>query len=119
MRPKTTGRFSTRRELLERVRFLWQETSCHQAAIARACQVSDTTIHNIIKDREWKKVEDWIAQEMGDRKLAMEPPITDEPVAMGEAIPTVHQESCGAGYMPDACRVHLDSRTLNELEHIE
>lgn len=48
-RPRAKGRFDTRDELEERVEYLWKETDCQQAQIARNCQVSETTVANIIK----------------------------------------------------------------------
>ena len=47
-RKKITGRFETREELEEAVWNLWANTKCNQAAIARNCRVSPTTVANIL-----------------------------------------------------------------------
>lgn len=119
MRPKTTGRFDTRSELLERVRFLWQDTSCNQATIARNCHVSAMTISKIINDREWEKRDDARWLDYGDYQMAMErlpddrPPI--EPV---EALSIYDLQSCGEGWTPEPCFVHLPDRIKRELDLI-
>ena len=49
---KTTGRFDTREELCY---FVWRwyvKSIMTQAAIARACRVSEGTVNNIMKNKE-------------------------------------------------------------------
>ncbi len=47
-RKKATGRFKTREELEQHVWYLYRNTSCNQAQIARNVGVSDTTVANIV-----------------------------------------------------------------------
>ena len=51
-REKTTGRFDTRAQLVERVLYLYQDTSCSNARIARNCHISETTVAKIIKEKK-------------------------------------------------------------------
>lgn len=50
-RHKTTGRFNTRSELENEVWWLYKNTSCSDARIARNTGVSTTTVGNILKTK--------------------------------------------------------------------
>ena len=48
-RPETKGRFATRAELEDKVKFLWTNTRCPVAIIARNCSVSSGTVDRILE----------------------------------------------------------------------
>lgn len=50
----TTGRFDTREELVDKIIFLYNDTSCSNPMIACNCKISETTVARIIK-REMKQ----------------------------------------------------------------
>ena len=54
-RPKTTGRFDTREELVEKVAFLYFNTNMSIFKIARNVKVSETVAHKIIDNKEYEK----------------------------------------------------------------
>lgn len=95
-RPKTTGRFNTRRELVDRVRHLYFQTDMSVSSVARNCGVSQTTANNIIESKEEAEV--------------------IERTDYGDDIKTIHDLSCGCGYMPDECIVHLPQQIKDALE---
>lgn len=115
-RPKTSGRFKTRAELVRRVRQFYEITDMSMAAIARNCKVSPPCVAAILDSKEWNHLrdpEDFVnVGEYGETGVMKEEPIEVE-------IANLHQGTCGCGWMPEAFRVHLDSRTLNELERME
>jgi len=52
---RTTGRFGTRKELVERILFLYQDPTCSNARIARNCNVSEAseaTVGKIIRTKK-------------------------------------------------------------------
>jgi len=51
-RKKTTGRFETREELVQKVLFLYINTSCSDIQIALNVKVSETTVASIIKNKQ-------------------------------------------------------------------
>lgn len=51
-RKLTTGRFSTRRELLDRIGFLYYSTACNVSQIAKSCGVSETVVHKLIDSHQ-------------------------------------------------------------------
>ena len=52
-RPKTTGKYDTTEELVSNVWFFFK--SQNQAQVARTCQVSETTVANILKQKKPKE----------------------------------------------------------------
>lgn len=48
-RPRTTGRFGTREQLEERVRWYYRNTNMNMSEIAKNCKISVTTVSNILK----------------------------------------------------------------------
>jgi hypothetical protein len=48
----TTGRFNTRKELVDKILFLHEDTSCSCARIARNCEISETTVAKIIENKK-------------------------------------------------------------------
>ena len=124
MRPKTTGRFRTRRELVEKIHFLWTVTSCNQSTIARNCRVSQPTICNIIDEKEWKKNSNPNITDAGDWMLITEAPDRDawigeeflDPFEPLEHLDALSLRSVGEGWMPDTLTVHLPWRVLHDLD---
>lgn len=45
-RPKSTGRYDTKEELVQNVHYYWHETKQNQAQVARTTGVSETTVAN-------------------------------------------------------------------------
>lgn len=50
-RPRISGRFETRGELVKEVLWRWKETLSAIADIARACRTSEGTVDNIITNK--------------------------------------------------------------------
>jgi DNA-binding transcriptional regulator LsrR (DeoR family) len=51
-RSPTTGKFQTRKELVNAVCFYYHKTNQHQAQVARTCQVSEGTVARIIATKK-------------------------------------------------------------------
>jgi len=122
-RPKTTGRFDTRRELLERIRYLWEDTSCNQSTIARNCRVSAPTVSLIIDRTEWKKSDDWRWKDHNDMELDREPPIDDgmylgEPFEVDVNLDSRSLTACGSGYDFPLFPLHIPDRIKRDLDLI-
>ena len=49
-RPKTTGRFKTREELVKKIWSLYLYTNCSESRIARNAEVSPTAVGHILKE---------------------------------------------------------------------
>lgn len=114
-RPLTTGRFETRAELLERIRFLWQDTSCNQATIARNCHVSPPVVGKIIDARSWNKSDDWRWLDYGDMCLYDEEEVKrHEPIEPKEHLSAPSLATCGHGWMPEASP--LPAHVMRELD---
>ena len=47
-RKKITGRYATRDELEEMVRYFYHETGMNQAQVAKLCRVSESTVAKIL-----------------------------------------------------------------------
>jgi hypothetical protein len=54
-KPKTTGQFDTREELVAEVWNRWRNTPSNIADIARAVRVSDGVVHHILNTKEGRK----------------------------------------------------------------
>ena len=101
-RPKTTGRFRTRAELVDRIRSLYfnPDFNLSMSGVARHCRVSPVTANTIIDTKEWETLEPHDLDHM------------EEPF---EVDVNLNQQSCGVGYTPTECPVHLPSQLLNDL----
>jgi transposase len=114
-RPKTTGRFATRQELLDRIWMLYENGGMSLNGIARSCKVSNTTVSHVIDAGERTATPD-------TRKKRVKPdrdrPLTE---AEMEAIDKMTENArdvlghCGHGWMPDECRVHLPRREYDDV----
>ena len=106
---RTSGRFNTRAELVERVRFLYYDTSLRMSSVARNCGVSFGCANAIIDSREWEVLgaEDFQFTEHSTNK--------PEEGAFTVEHERIDDQSCGHGYMPEPCTVHLPLRVLRDL----
>ena len=121
-RPKTTGRFRTRREMLERIYFLWTSTSCNQAAIARNCRVSGTTVSKLIDKLGIEKDEDWRVLDQGDMMLYDENTVYPEieegkPFEPAAHLDAVSLRACGHGWTPGVSPLPVE--VLRELDLLD
>ena len=55
-RPKTTGRFKYRYQLVEHIWFLYSATGCNQAQIARNVKVSEPVVSKILSQPRPKEL---------------------------------------------------------------
>ena len=117
-RPKTTGRFKTRAELVSRVFQFYTINDLSISSIASNCKVSDATANGIINRQEWNTLE-------YPEDYAGCNPITGEfGVDMGEAFdvdvnldPRTHS-ACGAGYDFPLYVLHVPDRIKRDLDLI-
>jgi hypothetical protein len=106
-RPRTSGRFKTRAELVDRVRFLYFETALSIGSIAGNCGVALMTVDSVIKTREWETLS-------GDDYIS----------ALSDAFDVdVHIDSrslsaCGAGYDFPLYPLHIPDRIKHDLDLI-
>jgi hypothetical protein len=106
-RPRTTGRFETRAELVERVRYLYFETDLSLSSVARNCRVSDQTANNIIESKEWETLteEDSLTRDYNQ-------------MHMGVNLDSRSLTACGAGYDFPLYRLHIPDRIKRDLDLI-
>jgi hypothetical protein len=50
-RQLVTGNFNTRKELVERVLFLYHDTACNMSQIGRSCGVTQATVNSIVENK--------------------------------------------------------------------
>jgi len=106
-RPKTTGRFDTRAELVERVRNLYFQTDLTMSAVARNAKVSQATANNIIESKEWETLVD-------DDYLICDYNQMHMDVHLDSRSLTV----CGSGYDLPLYPLHVPDRIKRDLDLI-
>ena len=119
-RPKTTGRFATRSQLVERVRMLMKNGGMSDSAIAKSVGVSPMTVYWIMRSNE--QIDDVTDSSMLEAK---ETSMKDRELteAEMEAIERMTENAkqvlwtCGHGYSPDEHPVHLPRRVLDDVVH--
>lgn len=108
-RGRTTGRFLTRAELVERVHGLYYRTNMSMSSVARHCAISQGTANAIIDTREWETLQPDDFDEIGPDPRTI-------PAALGPAIPTISDDSCGDGFVPPEYPCHLPDRIKRDLD---
>lgn len=103
-RPKTTGRFETRAELVDRVHHLNERNGLSVSGIARSCGISPVTADTILEHKEWET--------LTDADYDVRTPETDVDVHLDSRSLNV----CGAGYDFPLYRLHLPDIVKRELE---
>ena len=86
------------------------------AAIARNCDVSEVTAHNIINVREWDHLqhpEDFAGSDPHTGEFGVD---LGEPFDVDEYLEPRSHSTCGHGYMPDALRLHVPDRIKRDLD---
>ena len=108
-RPKTTGRFETRAELVERVRSLYFDTDLSMAAVARNCKVSAGVANDIYERKEWDSLTD------ADR--AVQTSHTEE-FEVDVNLDSRTLSACGSGYDFAVYPLHIPDRIKRDLDLI-
>lgn len=112
----TTGNFETRAELVEQIDSLYKNTRMSVAAIARRVGITPGTAGRILDEeagrgqrREWtpEKVVNVAERELTAEEMEAIDRMTEN---ARDVLGT-----CGHGWMPETCRVHLDPRILNDV----
>ena len=120
MRPKTTGKFRTRAELVHKVRFLYYKTSLSMSAVAAHCKVSFGVANAIIDSREWESLDypdDWMySDDEGQTGVLNHEDETFEPK---EKLTPCMLQTCGTGYDLPNYPVHLPAYILNQMEWMD
>lgn len=111
-RPKTTGRFRTRAELVDRVRSLYfsPDFDLSVSGVARHCRVSEGVAHSIIDSREWDTLEPHDDGATGVLRHDQEP--FDVDVHLD---PMTHS-ACGSGYDFALYPLHIPDRIKRDLD---
>jgi hypothetical protein len=116
-RPKTTGRFRTRAELVDRVRNLYHNTSLSMAAVARNCQVSPGVADDIITRKDWESLmpHDYLYSDPADDGASGVLRHDQEPFE------SVHLDPrsltvCGSGYDFPLYPLHIPDRIKRDLD---
>ena len=106
-RPRTTGRFETRAELVERIRYLYFETDLSMSACAHNCRVSDPTANAIIESKEWETLtdDDYLVRDYNQ-------------MHMGVHLDSRSLTVCGGGYDFPLYRLHIPDRIKRDLDLI-
>lgn len=120
-RPKTTGRFRTRAELVDRVRFQWHYTPAKLSQIAHNCGVSPGVVDSITLSREWDSLEphDYLYSDPADDGATGSLREQEAPdLAHLSHRRVIHEDCCGHGYTPEPCSVHLPDWIKRDLELI-
>lgn len=116
-RPHTTGRFATRRELVEKIKFLYETTNLSMNAIAKNVHISPITCGKIVDDFD-AAMEVQVSKKPRRAEKETDRPLTFEEM---EAIDRMTENAknvlgtCGHGWMPESLPVHLDPRTMNDV----
>jgi len=106
-RPKTTGRFATRAELVRRVQNFATINKLSDEAIARNCKVSSATVASIIKNREpLEYPEDFAGCDL----------ITGESFDVDVNLDPRTHATCGSGYDFALYPLHVSDRVKHELD---
>lgn len=108
-RPKTTGRFETRAELVERVRNLYHNTSLSMAAVGRNCKVSFSTANSIIESKEWKTLTDDDRAIQTNHTEEFDVDVNLDPRSL---------TACGSGYDFPRYRLNIPDRIKRDLDII-
>ena len=117
-RPKTTGRFATRAELVRRVYNFFVINKLSDEAIARNCKVSASTVANIIEEREWGTLE-YPEDYAGCNPISGEFGVyMDEPFEVDVNLDAMSLRSCGSGYDFAIYPLHIPDRIKRELDLI-
>lgn len=113
-RRATTGRFDTRDELVDRIEHLYKNSRMSVAAIAGNVGISPATCGKIVDDFNAARPKQAPMPRVRERDRALTVEEMEAIERMTENAKNVLGH-CGHGYMPEACRVHLDPRTLNDV----
>lgn len=119
-RPKTTGRFRTRAELVDRVRNLYHNTSLSMAAVGRNCKVSFSTANSIIERKEWKTLEphDYLFSDPADDGATGVLRHDQEPFDVDVNLDPRSLTACGSGYDFPLYPLHIPDRIKRDLDII-
>lgn len=116
-RPKTTGRFRTRAELVDRVRHLYHETPMSVSSVASHCEISPVTAHTILNTREWDRLDvaDYLFADPADDGATGVLRHDEEPF---EVETNLNQLSCGSGYNFGLYKLNIPDRIKRDLDLI-